>query len=139
MTFISDGILDATAKTPTLIGARSRETGDIKFPFPLSGSEDEFERVQLKRQGTLWAFTIQRFPPGKPFMGVTDRHAFKPFGIGYVELEGEVIVETRIVTKDFSTLEIGMAMSLVIETFERGDGQGDISTYAFQPSAELSS
>ena len=72
-------------------------------------------------------------------MGVTDRTMFKPFGVGYVELEGQVIVETRIVTEDLDSLKIGLPMSLVLETFERGDGEGAVTSYAFQPTNEVQS
>ena len=137
MTLISDQFIDTQASPPRLIGGRSRVSGEIKFPMPaLSG---EFEAIHLKREGTLWAYTVQRFPPGRPFVGVTDKGAFKPFGVGYVELEGEVIVETRIVTENLESLKLGMPMTLTLEEFERGDGTGSVTTYAFQPSHEVTS
>ena len=139
MTLISDDFLDTSAKVPTLLGGRSRVTGEIKFPCPRGASAQEPEPIALKTEGTLWSHTIQRFPPGKPYMGVTDRTMFKPFGVGYVELEGQVIVETRIVTEDLDSLKIGLPMSLVLETFERGDGEGAVTSYAFQPTNEVQS
>ena len=139
MALISDDFLDASAKVPTLLGGRSRVTGEIKFPCPRGAAEDEFEPIALKTQGTLWSYTVQRFPPGKPFVGVTDRAQFKPFGVGYVELEGQVIVETRIVTNDLESLKIGLPMSLTLETFERGDGEGAVTSYAFTPTDEATS
>ena len=139
MTLISDEFLDGSTKVPTLLGGRSRETGEIKFPCPRGSSAQEFEPIALKTEGTLWSFTVQRFPPGRPYVGVTDRTAFKPFGVGYVELAGQVIVETRIVTDDLASLKIGLPMTLVLETFERGDGEGTVTSYAFQPTQEVSS
>lgn len=137
MTLISNQFIDTQLNPSRLIGGRSRLSGEIKFPMPtVSG---EFEAVHLKREGTLWAYTVQRFPPGRPFVGVTDKATFKPFGVGYVELEDEVIVETRIVTKDLESLKLGMPMTLTIEEFERGDGEGVVKTYAFQPSHEVTS
>jgi len=137
MTLISDEFLDASTKVPTLLGGRSRETGEIKFPCPRGSSAQDFEPIALKTEGTLWSYTVQRFPPGKPYVGVTDRTMFKPFGVGYVELEGQVIVETRIVTDNLDALKIGLPMSLVLETFERGDGEGAVTSYAFTPSSEI--
>lgn len=137
MTLISDDFLDSTAKVPTLLGGRSRLTGEIKFPCPKGASAEDFEPIPLKTEGTLWAYTVQRFPPGKPFVGVTDRNLFKPFGVGYVELDGQVIVETRIVTNDLKALKVGLPMRLVLETFERGDGGADVTSYAFTPSHEV--
>jgi len=137
MTLISDEFLDASTKVPTLLGGRSRETGEIKFPCPRGSSAQDFEPIALKTEGTLWSYTVQRFPPGKPYVGVTDRTMFKPFGVGYVELEGQVIVETRIVTDNLDALKIGLPMSLILETFERGDGEGAVTSYAFTPSSEI--
>ena len=139
MALISDDFLDASAAVPTLLGGRSRVTGEIKFPCPRGALEDEFEPIALKTKGTLWSYTVQRFPPGKPFVGVTDRAQFKPFGVGYVELEGQVIVETRIVTDDLESLKIGLPMSLMLETFDRGDGEGTVTSYAFMPTDEVTS
>ena len=139
MTLISDQFIDTTVTPPRLIGGRSRINGEIKFPMPAVSSGDEFETVRLKREGTLWAYTVQRFPPGRPFVGVTDKATFKPFGVGYVELEGEVIVEARIVTADLESLSLGMPMTLTLEEFDRGDGEGHVTTYAFQPSHEVTS
>ena len=139
MTLISDEFLDTSAKTPTLLGGRSRVTGEIKFPCPRGSSAQEFEPIALKKEGTLWSFTVQRFPPGKPYVGVTDRTIFEPFGVGYVELAGQVIVETRIVTDDLTSLKIGLPMSLVLESFTRGDGESAVTSYAFQPTHEVSS
>jgi len=137
MTLISKQFIDTQANPPRLIGGRSRVNGEIKFPMPTLSSE--FEVIHLKREGTLWAYTVQRFPPGRPFVGVTDKAAFKPYGVGYVELEGEVIVETRIVTENLEALKLGMPMTLTLEEFERGDGTGNTTTYAFQPSHEVKS
>ncbi len=136
MTLISDEIFDSSSKVPTLLGGRSRLTGEIKFPCPKGALADEFDPFPLKRNGILWSFTIQRFPPGKPYLGVTDLAMFQPFGIGYVELKGQIIVETRIVTDNLEALKIGMPMELILETFQRGDGEGEVTTFAFQPRAE---
>ena len=137
MTLISDQFIDLEVNPPQLIGGRSRISGEIKFPLPTVS--DEYEACHLKREGRLWAYTVQRFPPGRPFVGVTDKAEFKPFGVGYVELEGEVIIETRIVTQNLGSLKLGMSMTLILEEFERGDGAGPVTTYAFQPSHEVTS
>ena len=135
MTLISDQFIDTKINPPRLIGGRSKVSGEITFPLP--SISDEFEPVHLAREGTLWAYTIQRFGPGRPYVGVTDKAAFKPFGVGYVELQDEVIVETRIVAENLNVLKLGMPMTLTLEEFERGDGTGTATTFAFQPSHEV--
>ena len=53
MTLISDDFLDTSAKVPTLLGGRSRVTGEIKFPCPRGVSAQEYEPIALKTEGTL--------------------------------------------------------------------------------------
>ena len=54
----------------------------------------------LPRRGRLWAWTTQDFPPpSPPYAGPTGKD-FVPFGVGYVELPGEVKVETRLTESD---------------------------------------
>ena len=57
--------------------------------------------------------------------------AFVPYGVGYVELAGEVRVETRLTQT--TGLRIGMDMELVLVPV-RTDGEGnEIVTFAFRP------
>lgn len=139
MTLISEDIFAPKAKVPTLLGGKSKIDGKYKFPRPTDATADDYDDVSLNREGMLWSYTVQRFPPGRPFVGITDRESFQPFAIGYVELKDQIIVETRIVTDDFNTLKLGLPMSLVVETFNRADGDEEVTTFAFTPTQELSS
>ena len=136
MTLISDDIFYSDTGNPALLGGRSKLTGEYKFPFPLSSERENYERVPLKREGRLWTFTTQRFPPSRPYIRITDPEQFKPFALGYVELEGQVIVETLIEIDDFDDLKIGMPMTLIKVDYPRGDGSGHYGTYAFTPSEQ---
>ena len=136
MTLVSDEIFYPDQPHPTLMGGRCKQTGRYKFPYPLGADRERHERVPLKREGTLWSYTIQRFPPSRPYIGVTDPAKFKPFALGYVELDGQVIVETLISTSDLDSLKIGMDMVVKMAEFERGDGDGTYTTYAFTPKEE---
>jgi uncharacterized protein len=108
---------------PRLIGGRRKSDGKIVFPMPSDDARDAYDAVPLSRDGTLWSWTVQGFEPKYPYAG---RQPFRPFGVGYVELPGEVIVETRLTTTQ--GLAIGMAMTLVIEDFD-----GQRSCFAFAP------
>ncbi len=67
----------------------------------------------LARRGRLWAWTTQDFPPpSPPYAGPTGKD-FVPFGVGYVELPGEVKVETRLTEADPERADAGMEMELV--------------------------
>jgi uncharacterized OB-fold protein len=109
---------------PRLIGARCAN-GEIVFPLPSGDAAATVEPVALSRRGTLWSWTTQGFEPKEPYRGP---QPFHPFLIGYVELPGEVIVETRIVDASPADLVIGMPMTFAVVPFD--DRR---STYAFRP------
>lgn len=93
---------------PRLIGGRDRVTGRIVFPCP---EGDGCDPVPLRREGTLWSYTVQRFrPKTPPYAGP---EAFSPWVVAYVELPGETIVEARLVDVAFEEVKIGMALRLV--------------------------
>ena len=109
---------------PRLIGGRRKSDGEIVFPMPNGDSAALHDAVPLSRTGTLWSWTIQSFrPKSPPYDGP---EAFEPFALGYVELPGEVIVETRLTRTD--NLRIGMAVELAIIPFD-----ATRNTYAFRP------
>lgn len=108
----------------SLIGARHIETGEIIFPMPQGDAAHNYAAVPLSPDGTLWSWTIQGFRPKSP--PYTGPEAFEPFALGYVELPGEVIVESRLT--QMGGLTIGMPLELVIIPFDEGR-----STFAFKP------
>ena len=113
---------------PLLIGSRCERCGVVTFPKQASCPKCaclEVEERLLGRRGTLWSWTVQYFPPkSPPYAG--DPDAFAPYGVGYVELPGEVRVETLLTEADPSRLRIGMPMEL---TLIPAPGGG--TTYAF--------
>lgn len=134
MKLICERIVTFEDGAPRLVGGRSTETGRIVFPMPEGGEAARYESVPLKREGRLWSYTVQRFPPkSPPYIGPNDPANFKPFALGYVELDGEVIVETRIETEDFEALKVGLPMELTMIEFARDETGAPIHTYAFRP------
>jgi uncharacterized OB-fold protein len=87
---------------------------------------------ELPRRGRLWAWTTQHFPPPPPYAGPTGAD-FVPFGVGYVELDGVVKVETRLTESDPDALQQGMEMELVLVPFRTDDDGNEVVTYAFRP------
>lgn len=107
---------------PRLIGGRGAD-GRIRFPMPEGDAAAELDPVPLAREGTLWSWTVQRFEPKRPpYAGPTP---FQPFMLGYVELPGQVIVETRLVGIDAP--RIGMPVRLTIVPFDESR-----ATFAFE-------
>ena len=133
---IAPGLFTWPSDDPRLVGSSCRLCGATTFPAqgscPRCTAEAMEERL-LPRTGTLWSFTIQGFRPKTPYIGPED---FEPYGVGYVELPGQVIVESRLTENDPDRLEIGMPMELVIVPFRRDESGEDVMTFAFRPVAE---
>ena len=136
---IHDGLFTWPADEPRLIGSKCADCGTVTFPAQDSCPKccgQSVARHLLARRGTLWSWTIQGFPPkAPPYAGPVTPDRFQPFGVGYVELAGEVIVETRLTENDPDKLAIGMTMELVIEPFDTDAPNGPVVTYAFRPVA----
>ncbi|BBZ24286.1 Zn-ribbon domain-containing OB-fold protein [Mycolicibacter hiberniae] len=131
---IDTEIMQMTDAGLRLLGGRCQDCGDTAFPRRDScGScgADGVVEAQLAIRGTLWSWTIQRFPPpSPPYVPTGDD--FTPFGLGYVELPGEVIIETRLTCADPDRLRIGMPMRLV--GIEVPTEEGTTATaFAFAP------
>lgn len=91
------------------------------------------EDVPLARRGVLWAFTVQGFRPKPPYTGPEE---FAPYGVGYVELPGQVIVEARLTEADPERLRIGMPMVLTWVPFRQEEDGTPVLTYAFAPETQ---
>jgi uncharacterized protein len=131
---VAAGLIAGTPAAPQLIGSRCRACGTVTFPRQSSCqacmSVDVDEHL-LARRGTLWTWTIQCFPPkSPPYSG--SAADFEPYGVGYVELGGEVRVEGLLTEADPARLTIGMAMELTLIPLP---GQPELATFAFKPEA----
>jgi uncharacterized OB-fold protein len=130
---IADNLFTWPDDAPQLVGARCPACAAMTFPqqasCPRCGAA--MDRHLLGRRGRLWTWTVQSFEPKPPYAGSTP---FEPYGVGYVELPGELLVESRLTEADPERLEIGAEMELVIEPFRRDDSDdGDeILTFAFR-------
>lgn len=115
-----------------LIGGKHVATGDYVFPLPASG-ECEYHPVKLHSVGDLWAYTVQRIPPkSPPYLGIDCPERFTPFGVGYVLLADQLLVEARL-CGDPAALRIGMRMRCTTLDIIGPDGACALTTYAFEP------
>ena len=133
---IAEGVFTWPSTEPQLIGDRCGACGMVAFPkqgaCPRCASTDVREHL-LARRGRLWAWTTQSFaPPSPPYSGPSG-DAFVPFGVGYVELPGEVKVETRLTETDPERLAHGMEMELVVVPFRTDEHGNEVVTFAFRP------
>jgi uncharacterized OB-fold protein len=136
---IAEGIFTFPSDDPQLIGSRCTACGIVTFPAqdscPRCASTAMAEQL-LARRGRLWAWTTQDFPPpSPPYAGPTGKD-FVPFGVGYVELPGEVKVEARLTVADPAVLAQGMDMELVLVPFDTNNDGDEVVTFAFRPVGE---
>jgi uncharacterized OB-fold protein len=115
----------------SLAGSRCPLCAAVTFPVQDDCprcAERDMQVVELPREGWLWTWTVQTFPPRAPF--VPSSAGFEPFCLGYVDL-GEVVVAARLdaVPED---LVIGQKMRLVSATWTGAD-DARIAGYAFAP------
>lgn len=135
---VADGIFTVNDGQPRLLGSRCVECGNHMFPRQSGCPKcmtDVQEDVELAAEGTLWSWTVQAFPPkAPPYLGPAGDD-FVPYGVGYVELAGQVRVEARLTEADPTKLVIGMPMHLVLDPLCIDDEGNQVVTYAFAPTA----
>lgn len=125
---------------PRLIGARAKADGRVVFPMPTGADAERFDPVELPAEGTLWSWTVQRFrPKSPPYAGHDDERTFEPFALGYVELEGQVIVESRLEVDEFEQLRVGLPMRLALTPFATAPYGEERLSYVFRPTEGASS
>ncbi|MGA8726620.1 MAG: OB-fold domain-containing protein [Acidimicrobiales bacterium] len=87
----------------------------------------------LPRRGTLVSWTTQGFPPSFDYKGDPTGASFEPYGVGLVQLDDVVRVESRLTESDPERLDFGMEVELrIIPYYEDADGN-EIITFAFAP------
>src|SRR5438105_12808704 len=133
---VAEGVFTWPADEPQLIGSRCSACAMVTFPAQHSCARcasTAMEEELLPRRGRLWAWTTQEFPPPSPPYSGPTGDAFVPFGVGYVELPGEVKVEARLTERNPGALVDGMEMELVIVPFRTDDEGNEIVAFAFRP------
>lgn len=114
--------------SPALIGSRCTACGTYYFPaqdsfcrHPDCDGED-FESVELSREGRLWSYTNAGYPPPPPFVAADP---YQPFAIAAVELDRERMIVLGPVVDGLGVdaLAVGMAMELVTETVAGEEGE----------------
>lgn len=128
---VAVGLFRGSGRETRLLAGRRRSDGRLIFPLPSGGHSDRYEVVELGQKGILWSWTIQRFAPKPPYDGA-DGPDFRPFAVGYVEIPGEIIVESRLVSVPFDRLRVGLPVRVTTEAYRTDPDGTDILTYAFE-------
>ena len=126
-------------ESPQLIGSRCEDCGAATFPAqdrcPRCG-QAKMSELLLPRRGTLVAWTTQGFVPKLPYAGGETAETFKPFGVGLVQLDDIVRVESRLTESDPAKLRFGMDVELAVVPFFVDPEGDEIMTFAFAPVAD---
>jgi uncharacterized OB-fold protein len=137
MRAVAEGLFaGSSAEDMRLLGGRCTACAVLRFPAASACEQcgsAELTVEELVPVGELWTWTTQEFrPPSPPYVG-DDVDNFQPFLLGYIELQGEVRVESRLVGVDARTARIGAEMRLV-PLVVRTDADGEpVVTFAFEP------
>jgi uncharacterized OB-fold protein len=130
---LAEGLFTWPSDSPALIGTKCGSCGEVTFPShygcPRCASE-EMATIELGRTGMVWTWTTQNFRPPPPYSGPEE---FVPYHVGYVELPGEVIVESYLTGYGDGHPVIGDAVELTIIPFSTNEAGDQVVTYAFQP------
>lgn len=133
MRTVDDSLFTDTPDGPALLGSRCTDCGAHTFPrqggCPRCTGASMVD-TPLARAGTLWSFTVQGFRPKPPYVGP---EPFEPYGVGYVELPGQLIVESRLTESDPAALRIGMPVRLELVPFHTDPDGTPVLTFAFSP------
>jgi uncharacterized protein len=136
---IAEDLFSWPAAEPRLVGSRCAGCGAYAFPSqgwcPRCGSE--MDRVELSPTGTVWTWTSQEFlPPAPPYTGPETTENFQRYYVGYVELEDELRVETRLIGFGEEHPHIGQRVQAVVLPFRTDEEGREVMTYAFEPAKE---
>jgi uncharacterized OB-fold protein len=132
---VADGLFEWPSEAPRLLAGRCGACGTVAFPRAESCarcSASPLEQIALPREGRLWSFTVQRFRPKEPYDGPQE---FSPYGVGYVELAGQVIVEGRLTVADPAALKIGDRVEVCVVPYTTAADGSEVVTFAFRPVA----
>jgi uncharacterized OB-fold protein len=91
--------------------------------------------LELPRRGTLVSWTTQGFPPTIDYMNDPTGASFVPFGVGLVQLDDVVRVESRLTVNDPAQLTFDMEVELQIIPFYTDANGDEIVTFAFAPTS----
>lgn len=134
---VAEGIFTWPSDEPRLLASKCEGCGNHMFPVQADCpkcSGTSTETVELSRTGTLWTWTVQGYPPkSPPYAGDVNPATFEPYGVGYVDIDRQVRVETRLTVADPEQLEIGMALEMVLEPLYVNEEGDEVVTFAFAP------
>lgn len=132
---LHEGLFSWQDDMPELLGSRCNNCGQHAFPAQDSCrncTSTDTSVVKLGRSGKLWTWTIQTFMPKDPYHTDETPETFVPYGVGYVELECGLRVESRLRENTIEQLTIDMPMELEIIPVRRDETGTELVTFQFK-------
>jgi uncharacterized OB-fold protein len=134
---IAEGLFTWPSDEPRLIASACGDCGTVVFPAqatcPGCGGGEVTERL-LGPEGTLYTWTTQSFPPvAPPYVGDTGKDTFEPFGMGWVQVADDFMIEARLTESDPERLEFDMPVELVLVPLTVDDEGNEVLSFAFRP------
>jgi uncharacterized protein len=136
---IAENLFRETDDGIHLVGGRCSGCGAVMFPTRSVCNRCDGGEVReelLPRRGTVWTWTTQSFLPKAPYIGNETDDDFGGYVVGYVDLPGACLVQTRIDVPADQAGElapIGTEVESVAVEFPcQPDGEV-FHTYAFRP------
>jgi uncharacterized OB-fold protein len=123
-------------RAPALLGSQCAVCDAYMFPASPGCSAcggDECRPVELANRGTLYTWTTQEFLPKEPYLGPETPADFKPWAIGYIELPGQLRVETRLYDVEPDALFFDQEFELTIRPFTQDPDGTDVYAFGFRP------
>jgi uncharacterized protein len=134
---IAEGLFSGSEAEPCLLGSRCTACGAFTFPVqdgcPRCAAT-AMDQVGLASEGTIWTWTSQEFlPPAPPYAGPETIDTFQPYYVGFVELDGQLRVESRLVNFGDEPPRIGQRVEMVLMPYGTQKEGNEVMTYAFVP------
>jgi uncharacterized OB-fold protein len=140
---IAENLFRETDSGICLIGGRCSGCDAVMFPTRATCNQCDGGQIReelLPRRGTVWTWTTQSFLPKAPYIGNETDADFAGYVVGYVDLPGACMVQTRIDVPPDQAAQlapIGTEVEAVAIEFPcQPDGEV-LHTYAFRPTASV--
>lgn len=112
-----------------LTGVKCKSCGEFFFPARdrcTNCFTENVEEVALSKRGKIYSFTIVRnVTPG--YTGPI------PYAVGAIELPEGIIILSPLTQCDFSKLEVGQDVELVLERLFIDENGNEVISYKFKP------
>lgn len=132
---IAEELFNWTSDESSLIGTHCKSCGNYFFPktFTCHNPEckdKEVENVTLSTKGTIWSYTVLRYPPPPPFVAP---EPFVPIPLAAVEIPEGLKIMGVVEGCKQEDLKIGMEVELFVGKLYTDNEGNDIIGWKFRP------